>query len=385
LKWEIKYLNKNSVQYAKLLTHPQGLVVNSAMNAAQHTKNAAKNTEQKLILKKGTTKAEKITITGAEERLNTAKKSLTNTTEKYANFVKKTRYWYTTKTKTEKITQLKIYNRYANTVTKPKHITAPITYQKKLYLKQNYVNLVKTHFSQQAPEVSNAMRVGVGTKLIEGIVSATGNSGIKLSYGKAARSLAKELGFFDKVKKEHPNLQKTEAARLAKRMAQDLIDKFFSKIPGVYNFIQNTKDTLSDTKFAESYLGRRRWFPDVLPMADKIMHEHVAKKSRQTLCWCPECKLSRDAERQAVNAKIQTTAADIAMCAMLKCDNDKELKQLGCRLLLQVHDELIFEVPEDNVEKVLPIIQQHMEHPGITLSVPLRAEPNVGNSWAEAK
>lgn len=86
-----------------------------------------------------------------------------------------------------------------------------------------------------------------------------------------------------------------------------------------------------------------------------------------------------------MNLKIQGSAADIVRRAMIKCDQDQDLKRLGVRMLLQVHDELVFEIPDENVEEALPIIQHWMEHPGINLRVPLRAPPGTGRNWAEAK
>jgi DNA polymerase I-like protein with 3'-5' exonuclease and polymerase domains len=81
----------------------------------------------------------------------------------------------------------------------------------------------------------------------------------------------------------------------------------------------------------------------------------------------------------------KNTAADIVRRAMIKCDQDVRLKELGVRMLLQVHDELVFEIPNEALEEALPLIQYHMEHPGLNLQVPLRAAPGTGRNWSEAK
>jgi DNA polymerase-1 len=86
-----------------------------------------------------------------------------------------------------------------------------------------------------------------------------------------------------------------------------------------------------------------------------------------------------------VNTIIQGTAADIVMCAMIKCYYDKRLRELGVKMLLQIHDEIVFECPAENTEEACRIIQENMENPGIKLRVPLKAAPGVGDNWVEAK
>jgi DNA polymerase-1 len=89
--------------------------------------------------------------------------------------------------------------------------------------------------------------------------------------------------------------------------------------------------------------------------------------------------------RQATNTPIQGTAADIVMLAMMKCADNKELKNLGVKMLLQIHDELIFEAPIETAQEAVPVIKECMEYPGVSLKVPLRADPGVGMTWADAK
>ena len=166
---------------------------------------------------------------------------------------------------------------------------------------------------------------------------------------------------------------------------REVIDDFFDQIPEAYDFIQGTLEELADTKFTETVLGNRRWFWDVMDYDLKEQHLAEARARHRDLCWCNACKLSREGERAAVNLRIQGSAADIVRRAMIKCDQDPELKRLGVRMLLQVHDELLFEIPDENLEEALPIIQYWMEHPGINLRVPLRAPPGTGRNWSQAK
>lgn len=206
-----------------------------------------------------------------------------------------------------------------------------------------------------------------------------------LNYGKAKNSLAKELGFIDKLAAEHPEWDKKTVKIEAGNKAQDLINRYFERIPGASEFINGTYRKIADTKYVETYLGRRRHLPDIMDWQDQEHHRWEALKEGRELCWCAECKLSRDGDRQGPNTIIQGTAADICMCAMIRIENDQRLKELGYEMLLQIHDEIVGECPEENVEEAAEIVQYHMEHPWITLRVPLKAAPGIGDNWVEAK
>ena len=96
-----------------------------------------------------------------------------------------------------------------------------------------------------------------------------------------------------------------------------------------------------------------------------------------------------EAERQAVNTRIQGSAADITKAAMLRIEHSKELNLLGVEVLNQVHDEIVIEVPEENAEYAAPIIAQHMEHPfgdnEEALSVPIPVDLKIVDRWSDAK
>lgn len=212
--------------------------------------------------------------------------------------------------------------------------------------------------------------------------------GFGLNYGKAANSLARELGFFEKQEKDHPDWDDWTIRRAAKAEAQSLIDIYFKRIPGAAKFIKGTYRKVADTKYVETFLGRRRWLRQIMDWDEK--QEHIQEELNRTrgkrdLCWCNDCKSSRDGERRSVNTIIQGTAADIVMCAMIKCFYDKRLRRLGVKMLLQIHDEIVFECPEEHTEEACVIIQENMENPGIQLRVPLKAAPGVGDNWVEAK
>src|SRR5262249_62403819 len=92
-------------------------------------------------------------------------------------------------------------------------------------------------------------------------------------------------------------------------------------------------------------------------------------------------------ERAAINARLQGTAADIIRCAMIRMDDALSKNKLNAHMLLQVHDELIFEVPDREVAKTLPVIKKVMEEaplPAVALSVPLHVDARAADNWDEA-
>ena len=92
-------------------------------------------------------------------------------------------------------------------------------------------------------------------------------------------------------------------------------------------------------------------------------------------------------ERAAINARLQGTAADIIRRAMVRMDAALQKEKLSARMLLQVHDELVFEVPDDQVEKTLPVVKKVMEEapmPSLSLSVPLRVDARAANNCDDA-
>lgn len=146
-----------------------------------------------------------------------------------------------------------------------------------------------------------------------------------------------------------------------------LIDKWFNVFPGVRTYINATKDYLKRFGEVQTILGRFRRFGDLRSMPKRD---------------------AAQAERQGVNSIIQGSASDIAKMAMLMAEEDPEMNRLGARQLLQVHDEIIWECPEDEetVKAVKKRVQEIMELPfGTPLRVPLPAEAGHGNSWATAK
>lgn len=159
--------------------------------------------------------------------------------------------------------------------------------------------------------------------------------------------------------------------KLARRLgcsvedAIDMIDAYMSRYPAVKQFYGEAIEETRKTGYSHTVIGRRRYLPEIL-------------SSREFERWT--------AERQAVNTQIQGSAADVCRFAMLNCYYAGLDSRLGCKMLLQVHDELVFECPKETVAEAKEIIRDCMEHPFQTdLAVPLTISMGSGKSWYEAK
>ncbi|WP_129792260.1 DNA polymerase I [Sphingosinicella sp. CPCC 101087] len=149
--------------------------------------------------------------------------------------------------------------------------------------------------------------------------------------------------------------------------AQAIIDRYFDRFPGIRNYIGDTLTHARETGFTTTLFGRKTHFP-------RIKSHNQGER--------------QGAERAAINAPIQGTAADIIKRAMVRIYPALEAEGLAdVRMLLQVHDELVFEVPENAVEPAAAVIRRVMEsaaEPAVTLSVPLGVEIGTGVNWGAA-
>lgn len=160
------------------------------------------------------------------------------------------------------------------------------------------------------------------------------------------------------------NLTRDSGTYISPQEGKELIEKWLNVFPSVRAFIQRTKDELRAKGYVQTLLGRFRRFGDLRGM------------SRNDAARC---------ERQAVNAIIQGTAADLARIAMINAFYDPELADIA-DLLLQIHDELIWELPTDPAikERAKARAKHHMEH-AAELAVPTPVEIGFGDTWADAK
>ena len=164
-----------------------------------------------------------------------------------------------------------------------------------------------------------------------------------LIYGMSAFGLAKQIG-------------------VDRKQSQAYIDRYFARYPGVLAYMERTRAQAAEQGFVETLFGRRLYLPEI-----------NAKNPA----------LRKGAERTAINAPMQGTAADIIKRAMVAVDNWLTESGLDARVILQVHDELVLEVREDLVEQVREQIRPHMSN-AAALDVPLLVEVGVGANWDEA-
>ena len=157
-----------------------------------------------------------------------------------------------------------------------------------------------------------------------------------------AKALARQLG-----------ISRTEA--------DQFIEGYFDRFAGVSDYLETMKETAREKGYVETLLGRRRYIPEI--------------RSRNP-------GVRGFGERTATNSPIQGTAADLIKLAMIHLHD--RLGDGPIRMLLQVHDELLFEVPEDQVQDAIDIVTDEMEG-AIELSVPLKVDTGVGPNWMEAK
>ncbi|KKU04307.1 MAG: DNA-directed DNA polymerase I [Parcubacteria group bacterium GW2011_GWA2_45_30] len=156
----------------------------------------------------------------------------------------------------------------------------------------------------------------------------------------------------------------SEATGMSRDDAKKFIDEYFKKFSGIANYIIETKQFAEEKGYVETIFGRRRYIPEILS---------------------PNWQMKREAERMAVNMPVQGTATgDIIKMAMIKIDDwvRKEKLEDKVRMLLQVHDELLFEIKDVTVKKYAPKIKEIMENTA-KLKVPLAVDVEMGKNWGE--
>ena len=164
-----------------------------------------------------------------------------------------------------------------------------------------------------------------------------------LIYGMSAFGLAKQIG-------------------VERKQAQDYIDRYFARYPGVLAYMERTRTQAAAQGYVETLFGRRLYLPEI----------HSKNGA-----------MRKAAERTAINAPMQGTAADIIKRAMVAVDAWLQESELDARMILQVHDELVLEVREDQVEALKAGLLPRMSG-AATLDVPLLVEAGVGRNWDEA-
>jgi DNA polymerase I len=153
---------------------------------------------------------------------------------------------------------------------------------------------------------------------------------------------------------------------IAREEAAAYIKKYFERFPGIRDYMDETKEFCRKHGYVLTLFGRKCHYPDIRASNPSLRAFN---------------------ERAAINARLQGSAADIIRRAMVRMDPALAKAKLSGQMLLQVHDELIFEVPEREVEKTLPVIRQVMTdapHPAVSLHVPLQVDARAADNWDEA-
>jgi len=164
-----------------------------------------------------------------------------------------------------------------------------------------------------------------------------------LIYGMSAFGLAKQLN-------------------IGRQEAQQYIDIYFDRYPGVKRYMDDIRESAAEQGYVETVFGRRLYLPDI-----------NAKNGQ----------LRKYAERTAINAPMQGTAADIIKTAMINIQKELEANNLATTMIMQVHDELVFEVPDAELAILQPLIREKMQSAAI-LDVPLLVDIGLGKNWGEA-
>lgn len=165
-----------------------------------------------------------------------------------------------------------------------------------------------------------------------------------LMYGQSSFGLSQTLG-------------------ISRGEAKDYITKYFTKFHRVKSFLDSLKEKCEETGYSETINGRKRYISDI----------NSTNRNMKSM-----------AERMAINSPIQGTAADIIKIAMIRAQKELDDRGLSSKLLLQVHDELIFEAPESEVEEMKTLVRESMEG-ACKLKVPLKVDMGVGENWYDLK
>jgi DNA polymerase I len=166
-------------------------------------------------------------------------------------------------------------------------------------------------------------------------------------YGISAFGLANQLG-------------------IPREEAGAYIKKYFERFPGIRDYMDDTRASCKKIGYVKTLFGRKIHYPGINDSNPSVRGFN---------------------ERAAINARLQGTAADIIRRAMMRMDDELAKAKLNARMLLQVHDELVFEVPSGEVDKTLPVVKRVMEQaalPAVSLEVPLRVDAHAADNWEEA-
>jgi DNA polymerase-1 len=152
-----------------------------------------------------------------------------------------------------------------------------------------------------------------------------------------------------------------QATNLSREEASQFITLYFERYPGVKEYLEATKEQARKLGYVQTLMGRRRFLPEI-NSSNRMVREA--------------------AERMAINAPVQGSSADIIKIAMIKLHREMERRNLKSKMLLQIHDELLFEVPDEEVEKMKSLVAELMSG-AVELSVPVKIDIKLGRNWGD--
>lgn len=154
----------------------------------------------------------------------------------------------------------------------------------------------------------------------------------------------------------------SQRLKISRKEAAQLIDGYFNSFPKVKNYMEISVQAARSLGYVKTLFGRRRYLPDIVSANNTVRSM---------------------AERNAINSPIQGTAADIIKMAMVNIHNELKNKGLKSEMILQVHDELVFDVPAEELDELMVLVKKEMEN-AVKLDVPLMVEVGSGKNWLEA-
>jgi DNA polymerase-1 len=152
-----------------------------------------------------------------------------------------------------------------------------------------------------------------------------------------------------------------QATELSREQAAQFIKAYFEKYSGVKEYLARTKKEAAEKGYVQTLLGRRRYIPEIN---------------------ASNAQVRMAAERMAINMPVQGTSADIIKVAMIQLQQEMDKERLEAKMILQVHDELLFELPQTEIEKLKELVLQIMPN-AIKLSVPVKVDIKTGKSWGD--
>ena len=153
----------------------------------------------------------------------------------------------------------------------------------------------------------------------------------------------------------------SQQLQISTEQAKTYIEKYFERYPGVKKYLDETVEKARKDGFVSTYFKRRRYIPEI-----------TSKDPR----------FKSFAERTAINAPVQGTSSDVIKIAMIKIQEKIEKQNLASRMILQVHDELLFETPKDELEKLVSLATHEMQQ-AVAFKVPMKVSVKAGLNWLD--